>query len=375
MQPYITPVRDTLTSAAVIALIRDSTAVTFAGGCELLTGMDLLLAEDITDDLVNGSVSRAAYADLHGSASLRISRDLPFGNALLRPYIMLSDGVTEARFNLGVYFADTPARDLSEFPISYSVECQDILAVLDDAVGDAYAVAKGANYLDAVESILLARGVVRYSIDRSSSAVLPTDRVWMFDEQTTWLTIVNDLLGAIGYAGIWSDWDGALRCGRYISPRDRSTEWTYDTQPLTSMLGNRSTRKDFYDAPNRWVFYRTNNIDGPAPTEGAGVYTYVNNYLGETSVEARGGREITKVVGIDAADQDSLVLAAQRTIDADSAIPTKIVASTFPNPLHWHFDVLRVEDDRMGVPAKVLGSQWTLQLDGGDMGHEWSVIQ
>jgi hypothetical protein len=302
VQPYVTPVRGDLTADEVVSLIRDTAAVTISGGCELLTGMDLLVAEDITDDLESGSVTRASYASLHGSATLKLTRELPFGSSLLRPYLTLSDGTAEARFNLGAYFTNTPARDLSEFPVSYSVECQDILAVLADPVGDAYAVAKNTSYLDAIESVLLSRGIVRYSIDRdAAAAVLPTDRTWMFDESTTWLTVVNDLLGAIGYAGVWSDWDGFIRCTKYISPRDRATEWTYDTSLTMSMLGNRTTHRDFYAAPNRWVFYRTNILDGAAPVEGNGMYTYVNLYDGDTSVEQR-GREITKVVGIDAAD-------------------------------------------------------------------------
>lgn len=374
MQPPVVPVRDHLTAEQTDALIRDAPAVQFTAGCELLTGMDLMLAEDITDDVESGSVTRSSYASLHGAATMKITRELPWGSALLRPYITLTDGTDEARFNLGVYFTNTPARDLSRFPVSYDVQCQDILAVLDDPVGDAYAVARNSNYLDAVETVLQSRGVVGYSIDRESTAVLPADRVWMFDDNTTWLTIVNDLLAAIGYAGVWSDWDGHIRCEKYASPRDRAPEWTYDTELLTSMLGGRTTERDFYAAPNRWVFYRTNNLDGAAPVEGDGMYTYTNLYAGDTSVEQR-GREITKVVGIDVADQASLVAAAQRTIDADTAIPMKIRTTTFPNPRHWHFDVVRVEDTWMGPPAKVVVSQWTLPLNGSAMTQEWTVVE
>lgn len=374
MQPLVLPIRSQLTESQVTALIRDTSAVSFAGGCELLTGMDGLVAEDITADLREGSVSRASFANLHGGASLTITRELQWGNSLLRPYVVLSDGVNTARFNLGAYFTSTPERNLSEFPISYEVECHDILSVLDDAVGDAYAVAMGTSYLAAIESVLLSRGVQRYSIDQSAGALaLPTDRTWMFDENTTWLTIVNDLLGAIGYSGVWSDWDGLIRCTKYVPPRLRGTEWTYNTTLEESMLGDRTTQRDFYEAPNRWVFYRTNILDGAAPVEGNGIYTYVNLYDGDTSVEQR-GRQITRVVGIDAADQDSLVSAAQRTIDADTSVPMKIRTSTFPNPLHWHFDILNVEDEWMGPPAKVQGTQWTFSLDGSNMTHEWTVI-
>lgn len=373
MQPPVLPVRP-IAESLVYALIRDRSAVSFSGGCELLTGMDLMLAADISDDVQSGGVSRASYASMHGSASMIMSRELAWGSALVRPYITITDGIDEARFNLGAYFTNTPERDLAELPVAYDVECEDILSVLDDQVGDAYAVAKGTSYLVAIENLLVSQGVQKYSIDSdASSLVLPTDRVWMFDENTTWLTIINDLLGAIGYAGVWSDWDGMIRCTKYVSPRDRAPEWVYDDGILTSMLGDRTTKRDYYNAPNRWVFYRTNILDGETPVEGNGKYTYVNEYNGDTSVEQR-GRTITRVVGIDAADHPSLVAAAQRTIDADMSIPTTINVTTFPNPLHWHMDVVRIEDEAYGPPTNALATKWTMALDGSGMAQEWTVL-
>ena len=374
MQPLVAPVRVHLTPEQVVALIQDTPAVTFSAGCELLTGLDLLVNEDFTDDFIGGSVSRSSYANLHGTATLTIARELPWASAIVRPYIEMSDGTDTARFNLGAYFTSTPARDVSQFPITYDVACYDLLSILDDPVGDAYGVAEGEPYLEAVESILMGRGVLRYLIDQDAAAeVLPTDRAWPLDERTTWLTIVNDLLASIGYAGVWTDWDGQVRCEKYVSPRERSPEWVYDTELATSMLGARTSHRDFFTAPNRWVFVLSNNTDGPAPVEGAGKYTYENTYEGDTSVEAR-GREITKVVTVDAANQAALVAAAQRTIDADMLIPTKINAATFPNPLHWHFDLVYLNDPAVGSPSNALATQWTLPLDGTDMTQEFTLI-
>lgn len=373
MQPLVLPVRP-ITEAEVIHLIRDASAVAFTGGCELLTGMDLMLAADISDDVETGGVSRSSYSTLHGEASMTMARELAWGSAIVRPYITITDGVDEARFNLGAYFTNTPERDLAELPVTYDVECEDILSVLDDQVGDAYAIAKGTSYLVAIENLLQSQGVVKYSIDSDASGlVLPTDRVWMFDENTTWLTIINDLLGAIGYAGAWSDWDGVIRCNKYVTPRDRAPEWTYDTGIQTSMLGDRKAKRDYYKAPNRWVFYLTNILDGAAPVEGDGKYTYVNMYDGETSVEQR-GREITRVAGIDAADHASLVASAQRTIDADMSIPSTMNVTTFPNPLHWHMDVVRIEDEAFGPPTNALVTKWTMALDGSAMAQEWTAL-
>lgn len=376
MQPPIAPPRNTLTLAQVVALIQDAAGITVSGGAELVDA-SLNKVEDFTDDLAGGSVTRTAYATLHGTAQLAITRVLDWGAARVRPYIILDSGVTAARWNLGVYYTSTPVRDLEEQPITFDVQCYDVLSILNDPVGDAYAVAAGVGYLAAVEAILLARGVAAgaYLIDQALSAtVLPTDRVWAFDETITWLTICNNLLASIGYAGLWSDWDGRIRAEPYQTPRTRAPEWLYDDGTYTSMLGTaRTIEHDYFAVPNRWVFYRSNNIDSTAPTDGNGRYVYQNDFRGETSVQAR-GRVITRVVGLDVADHTSLVNRAQMTIDADMTVPTKWKAVTSPNPLHWHFDRMVIQDTGAGPPVDVVGTQWTLPLDGGGQTHEWTVL-
>jgi hypothetical protein len=376
VQPLVVVPRDHLTDADVVSLLQDAPAGRVSAGCELI-GMDLLMVEDLTDEFVGGTITRTSFANLHGTASLGLERELPWGSALIRPYLTMTDGVISARFNLGAYFTNVPERDLERTPALYDVSCVDILSLLADAIGDSYAVEAGVGYLVAVEEILVSRGVVRYLIDQSATAtLLPSDRVWPFDEQTTWLTVVNDLLGAVGYAGVWSDWDGQLRCQPYRPPRERAPEWVYDTGALTAMIARtRRLVRDYTDTPNRWVFYRTNAVEGAPPVEGDGRYTWVNESTGDTSVAARGGRTITRAVGIEAADQASLVAAAQRTIDADMLLAVVMPAQTFPNPLHWHFDRCLVNDPAAGPPVDVLVTQWTLPLNGTYMQQSWTWLE
>lgn len=375
MQPLSVGPRLSLSNAAVLALIRDTPSLIVSAGCELLD-RTLTVMADITGLLAAGTVSRDSYADLHGSASLAIESTLDWGSAIVRPYMVLAAGTVQARFNLGAYYTSVPKTVLGEAPLVHDVECIDILDGLNSPVGETFAVAAGAGYLAAVESILITQGFTQYQIDQTSaSTVLPTARTWLLDDQTTWLTIVNDLLGSIGYRGIWSDWDGLLRVEQYISPTARSPEWSYDTGSMTSMLTpGRSVERDFYRAPNRWVFYRSNNVDATAPVEGNGMYTVVNQTDGPTSVEGRGGRVISSVKGLDVADQPSLVKAGQRIVDGDMTVKAKLTVGVAPNPLHWHFDVVALNDPDVGRAGNCLVSKWTLPLDGGDGSQEWSVL-
>jgi hypothetical protein len=280
------------------------------------------------------------------------------------------------RFNLGVFYTDTPQEDLTQVPSTFDVTGYDILSVLNDPIGDTYSADVAVDPLSRVEEILLSRGVTQYQIDQDAyGQLLTSPMVWTLDDNATWLTAINRLLAYVGYQGIWSDWNGVLRAQTYTTPTDRSPDWVMRADVVNTILTQRRKRqRDFYDAPNRWVFYRANNTDDAAPVDGAGRYEFINDTVGDSSVEARGGRIITKTVTVDAVTQDALVSAAQRTIDADMSIPTKFVHETAPFPLAWHFDKYTVVDPDLGASLDVLASSWSLNLDGSDMVHEWSSI-
>jgi hypothetical protein len=376
MQPLTDDPRASLTAAAVAALIVDTPALQVTAGLELLNP-DLTVVEDIGVDLMGGSVTRNSYANLHASCTVQLARQLDWATAIVRPTMTISDGTTSATFRLGAYYTSTPRRVVEAFPVIFDVTGYDILLGLATPVGESYALTAGAFYLTEIENILISRGYTAYVIDQTSAAtVLPTTRVWPLDDQTTWLSVVNDLLASIGYAGIWSDWHGRLRVGPYQVPTDRTPEWVYTTDLETSILGPaRTVERDFFDAPNRWVFHRTNNIDDVAPVEGAGVYTFINQSMGPTSIDGRGGRTISRVVGVDAADQTSLVAQAQVSIDADLRLKTTLAYESNPVPLHWHFDKVTVNDPDVGPPMDVLATEWTLPLDGSNMRHSWTVLE
>lgn len=380
MQPRVEDCRSTFTAEQVEYLIQDAPSITLAAGLEIVD-LNLDVIVDISDDLAGGKVERSSYATMHGSATFAITRDLDWGAGLVRPYLTINDGsfAVPARFNLGVYHTSTPASSLEESPPTFAVEGYDILLRLNQPVGDAYSINTGDLYLERVEDIFLSRGYLRYMIDQEKAlTAAPTSRVWAFDPQTTWLTVVNDLLGSIGYQGVWSDWNGYLRCEPYQLPLFRSIEWIYTDDQATTMLGTkRAVERDYTFAPNRWVAYRSNNIDGATPIEGDGIYIWTNENVGDTSVQARGGLVITRPPeGIDVADQASLIVRAQQMISADMDVPTTIPVETSPNPLHWHFDRLYLMDSAASIMADIMCTQWMLPLSPStaNMTQQWKVL-
>ena len=373
MQPLVTDIRSSLTVEQVTAMIKTDPTMRIGAGIELLD-RDLVVQADFSNELVTGEVRRSNYATLHASCSFRLTTELNWGSAVVRPYMLIETDTGTARFNLGAYFTNIPNFVTGESPAAYDVEGYDILQALDTPVGDSYSLNQGVDYLTAVENILINQGYTKYLIDSSRvGTTLPTGKGWPMADNVTWLTVVNDLLSAIGYRGIYSDWNGYLICEPYQSPTERTSEWTYDDGQYTSQLGPQQTiQHDYYATPNNWVGVRSNLIDGASPVEGDGIFTYTNYFDGETSVEAR-NRTITKRIDIEAADQSALETAVMTVVSSDTRVGTNITAETTPNPLHWHFDVFDVETDDLGI-VKVQQSSWSLPLDGGMMQHEWAVI-
>ena len=383
MQPLCAPPRDHLTPAQVAALLQDAPALGMSGGLELVD-RTLTVIEDISGDLAGGNVERSSYATMHGSCRLKVSRPLDWGAGLVRPYVTLTDGTISARFNLGVYHTTTPSTSFKENPPTFDVEGYDVLYRLNQPVGGGYSIAAGEPYLEKVEDILTGRGYLKYLIDpAAASTVAPASKVWPLTGDAEsgggfrWLGIVNDMLGSAGYQGIWSDWDGYLRCEPYHRPVERSPEWYYSDDPLVTMLSaERSLEFDYFDTPNRWVVWRSNMLDEAHPVEGNGLYVYVNQSTGPTSVAARDGLVITRAEALDAANHGALIALAEQMIDADMQVPQSFTLKTSPNPLHWHFDRMLLSDSASIPYADVMCTRWSLPLppDTGDMDQSWAVL-
>ncbi len=382
MQALTDGPRAAYTAAQVQYLIENTPSFDVDMGLELID-LDLTVIDpDIGQWMTACSVSRSNFATIHSECKLSISTDLPWGNAIVRPYQTLTGTtsptdaeLTTMKFYQGAYFLDVQEEDLSEVPSVFDVQGLDILSILDDSIGDDYSIDTGVLYLARVEEILLSRGISRYHIDQDAwdkAAAAP--KTYSLDEDPTWLQVVNDCLAAIGYQGIWTDQLGEFQVRAYTTPSARAPEWVLTADVENTLLTQRRKRsREFYGAPNRWVFYQS-NVTEEQPVDGDGRYEFTNETAGETSVEARGRVITAKPQGVDVADHDSLVAYAQRVIDADMQIPTRFSIETAPLPTAWHMDRYLVSDPQIGAATDVLGVSWSRDLSGSDMSHEWSAV-
>ena len=384
MQVLTAAPRDAYTTAQITALLE-------AGSIKVDFGADLLnlslgFVNDLSPDLVGGSVGRNCYGTVHGFCTLQISRVLTWGVDLVRPYMILSSGTTVARWNLGVYVLTTPQRTVGETPETYEVQGYDRLMLLKREVGADYTVAAGVTYRAAILAVFTAAGLSGVLIDGSAADVtLPAARSWLLvgdstnpDQTTTpvtWLRIVNDLLNAINFRSVWADQDGQFRCGEYQDPTVRAPEYVFDADSTLTILGeDRTITEDVWATPNRWVFRQTNRASGsPTPSEGDGIYTLTNQSDGPTSVNGR-GLTWAAVIDYEAASHAKLVSLGDRRVASDRRVTTTLKVSTGPFPGAGHFDVFTYADLAAGGTRKVQATSWRMPLDGGNVEWEWEAV-
>ena len=380
MRPLTAPPRDHLMYAEVSDLLTGST-VQVEFGADLLAA-DLTFREDISADLRGGSVDRNCNATIHGTCRLELSRKLVWGVDLVQPFMVLSDGGVSARWNLGVFALATPEHRAGETPVTYAVDGYDRLMLLGRQVGADYTVTSGTSYRTALLAVFAAAGLPGVTVEGSAAdSTLPATRTWSLvasdesdPDQTntpvTWLRIVNDLLRAINFQAVWCDDNGIFRCQAYERPEVRPPEWVFDTDELTSIVGeDRTEMADVWATPNRWVFRGTNFGTG---VEGDGVYTVVNQSDGPTSVDGR-GLTWTSVLDYEAAGQSKLVDLGDRRVSLDRRVTARLDVSTGPFPGAGHWDVFTFVDAVAGS-RKVLASGWRMPLDGGDVSWDWEQI-
>ena len=386
----INPPASDLDTATTPAQLR---ALVEAGDLEIdwtmaLYDSDDAYVTDITADVSEGTITRNLYRTIHGTAKFRLSRQLLWGSHRLAPSVTLTSEVENltATWALGRWLTSIPERVVGAVPESYEVEAYDKLLLADKKVGRSYAVASGTAYITAVETILGTElGEASYALDQASIATVTTTTLnWLLDDDTTWLRIINDLLLAINYEGLWVDRNGYYRSRPYRDPEERTNTWSFDADDsVNTIVGE--TRKvvparggedisDPIDTPNAWTFVNDDIAQAP-PTVGAGIYQETNSNNGATSVLAR-GQTVYSIQRGTFSSQGTLVdFSTGRIVWASRRFNTTLELDTGPCPALWHFDVVDLIDSALGPQRRWAVEEWTMDLPSGDMSHRWRDVQ
>lgn len=347
-----------LTAAQILALITaDRLHVDF--GAHLLDANDVV-SEDISADLLGGEVEHNNYADVHGTCVLRLTRPLDWTNARVRPYQTLMGAGLTKTWPLGVFLLTTPEMPLGETPVTYDVGGYDKLHLLQKPVGDTYVVEAGTGYLEAVLQAITdsgATGGAPLLDGTAQDKTLPTPMVWVLDPSrpTRYIDIVNDLLAAVSYRGLWADANGRFRSEPYQSPVVRPPAWTLDlSDPRTQIVSqNRRFTTDAWRPTNWWRFIQRGLPT--QPIEDAGLYTV--DLSG-------GGAKYKSVHALDVANQESLEAAGDAIVQTALQLSNTLVIETGPLPLLGHFDVLAYRDPAFTGEMRLQTRSYRIPLRG-----------
>jgi hypothetical protein len=132
---------------------------------------------------------------------------------------------------------------------------------------------------------------------------------------------------------------------------------------------DRSVANDQWGIPNKWVFVQ--NGLTVAPVEGAGIFTYTNQSIGPSSVDAL-GREVVSLNFVDASSQADLVSRGKISVNAALSTTEVFSVSTGLFPVAGHFDIFKYSDPQISGGSRIVQAQnWQHALDGDDVRTTW----
>lgn len=286
------------------------------------------------------------------------------------PFEPLSDGISPIlvidgqEHPLGVFLPATVEPVESEGVQELRIEAYDRCWLVRDCYTDGiYSIPAGTPYLTAVEALLTAAGVQTVLATPSAATISETREDW--DIGTSYLTIVNDLLGEINYNPLWFNQLGIAILEPASVPTAANIEHTLDADNVESLLVPQiSRRTDVFQAPNVFVVVCAN------PDKSADMVARAENTNPQSPLSiARRGRRIVSVERVDnIASQEELDAYAARRRDESMISGETIEVTTALLPGWGVADVTALHYGE--INAVCIERAWEMTLaPGGDMHH------
>lgn len=327
----------------------------------LLDKSNKLLVEDL-DNVIAGKVEQNWLNDIKRTATFTI-RDtggidfladhiMPRARLHLAPY-----GAEDwVEWPLGVFLLSSPKRTAdSTGLVTREVQGFDQLQFFaDDAPPSRYTVAKNANVIGAV-STLLGTGS---KVVTPSSVLMDVAQSW--EPGTTRLRIINDLLARVNYNSLSFNETGQAIVSPYVMPDKRAAEWIYADDDYGLLVPGGEQTLDLASVPNR-ITLVCSDPDRPLKI---GVATNTNPANPTSTV--RRGRIINMVQQEqDAPNSTYLQTKAQVMLFRASQVYESVQFETGLNPLHSGNDVYRLRYGPLALNSLYNEQSWSMELKAG----------
>lgn len=288
------------------------------------------------------------FTTIRTSGALTCTEVLKWLKVRIQPwYTVVSPTGIEISWPIGVFIPATPGADYKGDGKHISVELYDKLLILDqDKYGDTYSVPAGTNVTTRIKQILASVGDFRNTVF-DSSETLRSGQV--FEPNTSKLTVINELLKAIGYFSLDVDGYGVFHAEQYVAPALRGIEWTFADDEFSIYSSDFAHQVDLFNVPNRVT--QISVSDGEVP---ALVSTVENNDpASDYSIPSR-ERVISETeTEVEASSQAVLDGIAMRRLREMSAVTSTYQIETALIPLGLN-DTVAFKRDAEGI--SILGT-------------------
>lgn len=263
---------------------------------------------------IGGSVEKSAFSDLKESGSAEFdATERPDDHDLLRIIYSFDDDYGEHAENvIATMRMAFSAPDLEGECVSGSVDLYGMLQVLSNKkYGMPFTVVKGTAAVDFSKELCEGLGL---KVNASPSSY-KTNSDHTFEDDASYLTIVNWLLDAASFSSAYTDSYGIIQMQPYVDPTSRDVKFTFRDDDQSIMLPKVSVTNDWVDSPNVVkLYYETESeslwasATNNDPTSKASIASrQVENTLQETVTELSGDTTEERLANLKEAAKKKLI--------------------------------------------------------------------
>lgn len=278
----------------------------------------------------------------------------------VRP-VLIIDGV---EYNYGVFAAASVKTNKTDYGRTVNCELYDRCWRVQTAKTETLLhLSAGTNYISAIESLLASTGI-SLLISTPTAHTLTADREdW--DVGTSYLTIINALLGEINYNELWFDANGYAILEPASAPDANHIDHIINADDINSLVIPAATSTlDIYSKSNVFVAI-CSNAELSAPL----VATSVNDSPSSALSTVRRGRRIVSTVKVDNIASQAELQAYADNLRYESMLSGEtITVTTAVMPDYGVGDVVALNHPvRTGICVE---TSWSIVLQaGGTMSH------
>src|SRR5690554_4913881 len=310
-----------------------------------------------------GSLEHSVHATIRGRGKMTVTDpDVPNWNTIrIQPWYILSTPDGEVTWPAGVFLPATPRTRYAGGRRVADVDLYDKLLVLDqDKTLNTYTAAAGTVVTDLVEQIIRDTGETGVAVT-ASEETLSTAMVW--EPDTTWLRVINDLLGAVNYFALWCDGYGTYRADPYQAPGSRPVAYDFTQGPRAVHVPDFVHEADGFDVPNLVSLIS----QGDADTEPLRSEARNLDESSPWSYQGRDERWITRVeTGVEATSQAVLDALAARRLSELSQVTESWEWDHAPLPLDGN-DVVTFTNNTYALGFQAVVQSWSWPLTPGGL--------